>query len=135
MKYVGMQSQIRRNNMMSIVLLLMFPLIMLGMIWIFLALLNYFGNGYYDQYGNVVHELDIATINYYFVSAIPWVIVGVGIWFVIAYYSNASMIRSAVGARPLTRKENPRVYNIVENLCMTCGEAPSPLQPRHLTLS
>jgi heat shock protein HtpX len=31
------------------------------------------------------------------------------------------MIRHAVGARPLERKENPRIYNIVENLCMACG--------------
>ena len=31
------------------------------------------------------------------------------------------MIRKATGARPLERRENPRVYNIVENLTMTCG--------------
>ena len=28
------------------------------------------------------------------------------------------MVRAATGARPLSRKENPRVYNIVENLTM-----------------
>ena len=116
-----MHTQIRRNNIMSIVLLLMFPLIMLVMIWIFLALLNYFGNGYYDQYGNVVHEMDLATINYYFIQAVPWVVIGVGVWLAIAYFANTSMIRNAVGAQPLTRKENPRIYNIVENLCMSCG--------------
>ena len=116
-----MHTQFRRNNIMSIVLLLMFPLIMLVMIWIFLALLNYFGNGYYDQYGNVVHEMDLATINYYFIQAVPWVVIGVGVWFAIAYFANTSMIRNAVGAQPLTRKENPRIYNIVENLCMSCG--------------
>ena len=94
---------------------------MLGMIWVFLALLNYFGNGYYDQYGNIVHQLDAATVNYYFLKALPWVIGGVGLWFLIAYFSNTAMIRAATGARPLTRKENPRIYNIVENLCMTCN--------------
>ena len=31
------------------------------------------------------------------------------------------MIRHATGARPLERRENPRVYNIVENLTMSCG--------------
>ena len=31
------------------------------------------------------------------------------------------MVKHATGAEPLTRKENPRIYNIVENLCMTCG--------------
>lgn len=121
MQYVGMQTQIRRNNMMSVLLLLLFPMIILGMVWVFLALVNYFGNGYYDQYGNVVHQMDAATVNYYFLTTIPWVVLGVGIWFAIAYFANSSMVRHAVNSRPLSRRENPRVYNIVENLCMSCG--------------
>ena len=121
MKYVGIQTQIRRNNVMSVLLLLMFPLIILGTVWVFLAILNFFGTGTYDAYGHVQHQLDLATVNSYFVSTIPWVILGVGVWFAIAYFSNASMIQHATGAKPLTRKDNPRVYNIVENLCMTCN--------------
>lgn len=121
MKYVGIQTQIQRNNLMSILLLLMFPIIILGMIWVFLALINYFGNGYYNDYGELVHQLSIDEVNYYFITTIPWVIVGVGIWFCIAYFSNTSMIRNAVGAQSVTRMENPRLYNIVENLCMTCN--------------
>lgn len=121
MRYVGMHTQIMRNNRLTIMLLILFPVIILGMVWVFLALVNYFGNGYYDQYGNIVHQLDAATVNYYFMNTIPWVIVGVGIWFTIAYFANTAMIRAATGARPLTRKENPKIYNIVENLCMTCN--------------
>lgn len=121
MRYVGMLTQIRRNNMMSIVLLIMFPVIILATVWVFLALLNYFGNGYYNQYGEMVYQLDAATVNAYFLLAVPWVVGGVGLWFLIAYFSNASMVRMATGARPLERRENPRVYNIVENLCMTCN--------------
>lgn len=116
-----MLTQIRRNNMMSIVLLIMFPVIILATVWVFLALLNYFGNGYYNQYGEMVYQLDAATVNAYFLSAVPWVVGGVGLWFLVAYFSNASMVRMATGARPLERRENPRVYNIVENLCMTCN--------------
>lgn len=121
MRYVGMLTQIKRNNMMSIILLIMFPVIILATVWVFLALLNYFGNGYYNQYGEMVYQLDAATVNAYFLSAVPWVVGGVGLWFLIAYFSNASMVRMATGARPLERRENPRVYNIVENLCMTCN--------------
>ena len=121
MRYVGMQTQIRRNNTLSILLLLMFPTIILGMVWAFLAALNYFGNGYPDEYGEMVYQLDISTVNYYFVTAIPWVVAGVLIWFVIAYFGNVAMVQKATGARPVTRKENPRLYNIVENLCMTCN--------------
>lgn len=121
MRYVGMHTQIMRNNRLTIMLLILFPVIILGMVLVFLALVNYFGNGYYDQYGNIVHQLDAATVNYYFMNTIPWVIVGVGIWFTIAYFANTAMVRAATGARPLTRKENPKIYNIVENLCMTCN--------------
>ena len=121
MRYVGMQTQIQRNNTLSILLLLMFPTIILGIVWVFLAALNYFGNGYPDEYGEMVYQLDISTVNYYFVTAIPWVVAGVLIWFVIAYLGNVAMVRQATGARPVTRKENPRLYNIVENLCMTCN--------------
>lgn len=121
MKYVGMYTQIRRNNMMSIVLLLLFPLIILGTIWVFLALVNYFGTYYYDAQGNMVNVFNADIVNGYFVSTIPWVIGGVGIWFLIAYFANTAMIKQATGARPLARRDNPRVYNIVENLCMTCG--------------
>lgn len=116
-----MQTQIRHNNMMSILLLLAFPVIIFGMVWLFLALVNYFGTYTYDEYGNQVNLLDTTTVNYYFLKTIPWVIGGVGLWFLIAYFSNSAMIKHATGARTLSRKENPRVYNIVENLTMTCG--------------
>lgn len=121
MRYVGMHTQIRRNNMLTTILLLLFPVIILGMVWVFLALVNYLGHGYYDQYGNIVRHLDSATVNYYFVNALPWVVGGVAIWFAIAYFSNTAMVRAATGARPITRKENPKIYNIVENLCISCN--------------
>ena len=121
MRYVGMYTQIRRNNMLTVLLLLMFPVIILGMVWVFLALVNYFGSGYYDQYGNIVRHLDAATVNYYFLNTVPWVVIGVGIWFAIAYFSNTAMVRAATGAHSVTRRENPRIYNIVENLCIACN--------------
>ena len=102
-------------------LLLLFPMIILGTIWVFLFCVNYLGKGYYDSAGNYVHGVSFELVNHYFVTSVPWVILGVGIWFTIAYFYNASMIRHAVGSRPLERRENMRVYNIVENLCMSCG--------------
>lgn len=121
MRYVGMHTQIMRNNRLTIMLLILFPVIILGMVWVFLALVNYFEYGEYDQYGNIVHQLDTKEVNICFMNTIPWVIVGVGIWFTIAYFANTAMVRAATGTRPLTRKENPKIYNIVENLCMTCN--------------
>ena len=121
MKYVGIQSQIRSNNRKSTLLLIAFPLILLGMIWVFLAAINYFTTGYYDQAGYFVNQLDADSVNLTFEKVAPWVAVGVLVWFVIAYFSNTKMIQHATGAQPLMRRENPRVYNIVENLCMAGG--------------
>ncbi len=121
MKYVGIHTQIRRNNMRSALLLLAFPCIILGMVWLFLFLITYFGGGYTDAYGNVHTDLVFSDVLAEFLQTVPWVIIGVGIWFLIAYFANAAMVQSAVNAHSLSRKDNPRVYNIVENLCMTCG--------------
>lgn len=121
MRYVGIQSQISRNNMKSMLLLISFPLILLGMTWVFLAIINYFSTGYYDQAGYFVNQLDADSVNWTFTKIMPFIIGGVAIWFAIAYFSNTKMIQRATGAQPLMRRENPRVYNIVENLCMSCG--------------
>ncbi len=122
MKYVGMQTQIQRNNTLSVLLLLGFPAILLGMVWLFLAILNYFSNtSGYDDRGYAVNYLDSATVADQFMTALPWVIGIVAVWFAIAYFTNTSMIRRATGAHSVTRMENPRLYNIVENLTMTCG--------------
>ncbi len=122
MKYVGMHSLIQRNNTLSVLLLLGFPAILLGAVWLFMAALNYFGNSSgYDEYGYQQNFLDADAVNVSFMHVVPWVIGAVAIWFVIAYFSNTSMIRHAVKAEPLMRRDNPRIYNIVENLTMACG--------------
>ena len=122
MKYVGINTQIHRNNRRSILLLLMFPVIILAMVWLFFALLQVLGaEQYYDAAGYVTTGVNFDIVTRNFLSVLPWVVGIVAIWFIIAYFSNTAIIRHATGARPLERRENPRVYNIVENLCMTCG--------------
>ena len=122
MKYVGMHSLIQRNNRLSVLLLLGFPAILLAAVWLFMAAINYFGNvGGYDEYGYSQNFLDADSVNSSFMGVAPWVLLAVAVWFAIAYFSNTSMIRHAVKAEPLLRRDNPRVYNIVENLTMACG--------------
>ncbi|MBQ9642172.1 MAG: M48 family metallopeptidase [Bacteroidaceae bacterium] len=121
MHYVGIQTQIDRNNRNSILLLLTFPCIILGMMWIFLALVTGFETVGYDEYGYSQSQFNADTVNANWITCAPYVIGGVGLWFIIAYLFNTRMIQSATGARPLTRKENPRIYNIVENLCIAGG--------------
>jgi heat shock protein HtpX len=108
--YIGIQEQIRRNNFKSVILLLAFPLLVFVAVWLFL---------YFTAPAGMESALDYATRS--FLSAAPYVAGVVGIWFLIAYWSHTSMINRATGAQPLERKENKRVYNLVENLCMAQG--------------
>lgn len=119
MKYVGMHTQQMNNNIKSILLLILFPCILLGVIYAFLAILNYLGVND-PTYGQPV-GVDWEYVNYEAISILPWVLIIVTIWFLISYFANAAMVRHATGARTLDRRENPRVYNIVENLCISCG--------------
>ena len=119
MRYVGMYTQQVRNNTRSLLLLMLFPCIILGMVWAFFVIISYLSSGE-DAYGNVI-GVNWEEVTYMMSMTTPWVVGIVGIWFLISYSFNTTMIRSATGARPLTRRENPRIYNIVENLCMTAG--------------
>lgn len=118
MKYVGIYTQQSSNNIKSMLLLVCFPGIILALVYVFWVVLSYIGAPT-DYYGNTYMDWD--EVNYMFVTTIPWIVGIVGIWFIIAYFFNTAMIRRATGAHEVTRMENPRVYNIVENLTMTCG--------------
>ncbi len=108
MEYIGIQSQINKNNTSSLALLIAFPLLLLAMVYAFL----FFTGG-----GTQSLEFTNST----FFGVIPFVIIGVAIWFTIAWYFNSAMIQLATGAKPLERKENKRIYNILENLCIANG--------------
>lgn len=118
-KYVGIHTQQVQNNLKSMLLLILFPCIILGIVYAFVAIMNM--QEVPDGYGGATLSFDAMATNEAFLMALPWVVGIVSIWFLISYFSNASMVRQATGARPLERRENPRVYNIVENLTMTCG--------------
>ncbi len=117
MKYVGIYTQQASNNRKSLLLLIMFPCIILALVYIFFFVMDMLAEGS-DGYAN---GGGIDAVNDQFIQVLPWVVGGVSVWFVIAYFCNTAMIRQSTGAHEVTRKENPRLYNIVENLTMTCG--------------
>ena len=50
-----------------------------------------------------------------------WTIVAAIIYAIIQYYASSSVAMAMTGAKEITKKENPRFYNIVENLSITTG--------------
>jgi heat shock protein HtpX len=53
--------------------------------------------------------------------AAPWATVVTALWIAIAYLFNQSLIDAVTGASDVTRKEQPRLYNLLENLCISRG--------------
>src|SRR5262244_3311547 len=55
------------------------------------------------------------------VAAAPFATIGTVVWIVIAYYFHQTMIDLLTGGREVSRTEEPRLYNLLENLCISRG--------------
>ncbi len=54
-------------------------------------------------------------------KAVPIATIAAAVWIVIAYFFNQAIIDAVTGGREVTRKEQPRLYNLLENLCISRG--------------
>jgi heat shock protein HtpX len=68
------------------------------------------------------------TVNYYLMVALhdvirtlPFSTGAVLLWIVIAYFFHQSMIDAITGGEAVTRQQQPRLYNLLENLCISRG--------------
>jgi heat shock protein HtpX len=89
----------------------MFPVVFFGLTWLFFLFMSLNSDG----------QLVLERINHSFFRTVPFIAAGVIIWFTVAWFSHSSMIMAATGSKPLSRNENKRVYNLVENLCISTG--------------
>lgn len=89
----------------------MFPLVFYALVFVFYFLFDFF------QEEDVITDPVQSSLR-----TLPLVTVAVALWFIIAWFSHSTMINRATGSRPLERTENKRVYNLVENLCMSVGQ-------------
>ena len=53
--------------------------------------------------------------------AFPYATIGSALWIAIAYFFNQSIIDAVTGGHEVTRQEQPRLYNLLENLCISRG--------------
>lgn len=118
MQYVGIKTQQSRNNFYSGLLLCLFPMLVCALVYLFCYLLGYASASGYEQEQS--HNMTAAA-NVLFINIAPYILAGVAIWFIIAYFANTSIIKAATGSEALERKDNKRIYNLVENLCMSQG--------------
>ena len=71
-----------------------------------------------------------APVDYYLaaalhdlITALPYATGAAALWIVIAYFFHQSIIDAVTGGEDVTRKQQPRLYNLLENLCISRGIA------------
>src|ERR1700743_1840462 len=75
----------------------------------------------------VVHNSQ-GTVDYYLTVALqdvirtlPYSTGAAALWIVIAYFFHQSIIDAVTGGEDVTRQQEPRLYNLLENLCISRG--------------
>ena len=110
-EFISIRVQKKRNNYRTLTMLALFPCMVF-----FLSMMTstiYTALKYDTYFDSSLIELKFVIGGYLFCI----------VWFVGAYYQHGKMICAATGAKPLERRENKRVYNLVENLCMATNMA------------
>jgi len=110
----GLYSHIQSNRRRSIALLvglffLVFVLVYAGALLAAALLIN-------ADLGTLM-QIALADL----IKAAPFATLGTVLWIVIAYYFHQDMIDALTGGREVQRAVEPRLYNILENLCISRG--------------
>jgi len=110
----GLKTHIWNNNFKSILLLVMFPVLILGMVYAGLLLWAGYAQGGSTQAGFAFAANALP-------AAIPVTLAGVGAWFGIAFMGHQALIDMATKSKSLSKSEEPRAYKLLENLCISRG--------------
>ena len=110
----GLKTHIWNNNFKSVLLLLLFPVLILGLVYA--GLLLYAG---YLQGASMQRGFAFATDS--LPTAIPFTLAGVGAWFSIAFMGHQKLIDISTKSKSLSQSDEPRAYKLLENLCISRG--------------
>lgn len=115
LKSYGLKTYIWNNRLKSLFLLAGFPVLLLLICFAFALVLSALDSP--DVISGFGRAFELVP------ALVPIAIVGALIWFVIAFFANTAIIGAVTGARKVDRKSEPRLYNLLENLCISRGIA------------
>jgi heat shock protein HtpX len=114
---VGLKTHIWNNNLKSVLLLAGFPVLLLGLIYA--TQLALMGLGMLPSSGSI--DGDLAGSAAMLVVSGPFAFAGAGLWFGVAAFSHQGIVDALTGSRKVSREEEPELYNLLENLCISRG--------------
>lgn len=116
---VGLKTHIWNNNLKSVFILGSFPLLMLACFWLCLYLVHLilFAGHVQTASGDIAirSAADMFRDYWYYVMIIC------GVWFLVAWAFHTRMVGAMACSHPVTRQEEPELYNLLENLSITAG--------------
>ena len=115
MRAYGLHTHIRANFFRSVLLLAGFPILLLILMYGISIILVVMGGSVSSAEAGFVEAFRMLK------GAWPFAFLGAAAWFAIAYLGHNAMIKASVGARSVTRKEEPDLYNLLENLTIAAG--------------
>src|SRR5215472_8247532 len=128
---LGLSTYRWNNNLKSIALLAAFPALLLLLLGTLCYVASYFLGGTLLNARNSFALFHMASVTgtygpFDFACAVilaywPYVVGAAVVWALVSYLFNDVMIHRATGARSVTRSEVPRLYDLLENLCISRG--------------
>jgi len=111
----GLYSHIRANRFRSGVLIVGLLILVYLLVFAFVLAFNGFTIG--DEPLDYILSASVEQ----FVYLLPWATLATGIWTFIGFSFHQRMIDASTGAKDVSRDEEPRLYNLLENLCISRG--------------
>ncbi|TMJ70317.1 MAG: peptidase M48 [Alphaproteobacteria bacterium] len=109
----GLYGHIQANRLRSALLLAGFVALLHALLFSLLLIWSAFLGGTLDEI--------VAGAIRQFARSWPLAMVAALTWFLVAYFVHQSLISRATGAKGVSRTEAPRLYNVLENLCISRG--------------
>jgi heat shock protein HtpX len=119
LRAAGLRTYIWNNNLRSLLLLVFYPALLCGMVWLVAAAVGAFG--IYRGDADSALRFGAAFGSNIVAAWWPTILAVVAIWFLIAWQFNTRMVRMLAHSRPVMRAEQPELYNLLENLCISRG--------------
>ncbi|MEQ8405326.1 MAG: M48 family metallopeptidase [Oceanicaulis sp.] len=119
MTAIGLKTHIWNNNLKSLALLAGFPVLLI--LLTYASVLLMIGYGGIDIPAGVSWEKQHWYALTLTRDAAPFAVAAALVWFVAAFLWRQQIIDAAAGAKRLERSDNPRVYNLLENLTISRG--------------
>jgi heat shock protein HtpX len=119
---IGLSTYRWNNNLKSIAILTLYPFILMGIAWLCAFALSFLAFPKnpampYDEFSRLLAlQANAAILQYW-----PFILGFTVVWFSVSWIFHTNLMRSLARSHPVTREQEPELYVLLENLCISRG--------------